>query len=335
VSAPKQPAKQLKHHLTIWGAPGSGKTTFLGALQLALLRKNGPWSVFGNDPDSRDFLTRLTNALSAGGRFPEATSAQAHYHWSLAGPNQRSRRFWKKTPSHVKIGLDVLDASGRDFDPHQAIKDNRKSLLDNLIRSRGIVFLFDPIRDHEEGDTFKYLIGVLNDLAGVMMGTETEENRDGKLPHYLAVCITKFDEPKVLATAAQLKLLATDPADESRTPLVDDDDAKVLLEALCSALGGSAELVIPALQQFFHKDRTKFFATSSIGFYIDPNKGAWDKEDFQNIRLDGRYSTESSAPLNKIPIVIRDEIRPINVMEPVLWLGRKMAKVEPSRKDKT
>ena len=81
----------------------------------------------------------------------------------------------------------------------------------------------------------------------------------------------------------------------------------------------NAVMVFNTLEQYFRPDRIKYFVTSAIGFFVDPRKGAYDPDDIQNL-LPG----PENAPKR---LRIRGTVHPINVMEPVLWLGRQLAGV--------
>ena len=72
----------------------------------------------------------------------------------------------------------------------------RGELIDGLVRSRGIIYIFDPMRESDDGDAFDHTFGMLVQLARRM--DEQASWQGGRLPHYVAVCITKFDAPPVL-----------------------------------------------------------------------------------------------------------------------------------------
>ena len=111
---------------------------------------------------------------------------------------------------------------------------------------------------------------------------------DGVLPHHVAVCVTKFDEPRVLATARRMGVVTTDPEDPYGFPRVRDGDARRVFAKLCN---GDGEMVLNTMDRTFRRDRVRYFVTSAIGFPADP------------------------GPVN-----------PINVAEPVLWLAEQIAK---------
>lgn len=305
------------HNIAMWGAPGSGKTTLLAALNIALVRRNRGWKVVGANDASTDFLEEKTVALTTAKEFPPATQGLEHYHWLLIGPSERQegRRSRKGAAAEApRIGVDLLDPPGGVYGGKrgQSAQD-QKRLLDNLTQSRGIVFLFDPIREFVEGDAYQYLASPLAHLAQRML--VGNEYADGKLPHHIAVCLTKFDEFKVLKTAEQLGLLTRDPDDPYGFPrVVDDDAAKQLFRELCAiSASGNADMVLNALDQYFHPDRVKFFVTSSIGFYVDHRRNVFDPDDFKNLKPGGSG------------VLIRGQVHPINVMEPMLWLCERLS----------
>lgn len=321
------------HNIAMWGAPGSGKTTLLAALFIALTRSNDDWKIIGSDPASSDYLIEKTNALLRGKLFPEANMALERYNWTLIGPALRKPGFWgrkAKPGPPTRIGIGMIDAPGGWFGPgrHPASgpsapggsEDPRlQELLDNLERSRGIVFLYDPIREFTLGDAFDHMHAPLTRLAERMLAAG--EFADGKLPHHIAVCVTKFDDPRVLETAEKRRLLTVDVDDPYQLPRVTSEDARELFHELCQvSASGNADMVLNALDQFFHPDRIRFFTTSSIGFYVDRRTKRFDWDDFQNM-VPGEADEDSR---------IRGQLHPINVVEPMLWLGQRLAAIRPA-----
>ena len=299
--------------VTMWGAPGSGKTTFLAALSIALNRQNLDWNISGANEASEEMLIKLTTELAPRRVFPEATLGIAEYHWVLNGSVSEiiRRRFHRERQSRpVTIGLDIIDASGEITGP---VREGlfRRELLEHLIRSRGIIYTFDPVRESEVGDAFDHTFGVLNQLAQAMANES-----GGRLPHYLAVCITKFDDPRVFHTAEELNMLFYDSNDPYGFPRVHDEDARELFIKLCQeSQNGDAELVINLFEQNFRPERIKYFVTSAIGFRTDPGSRAFDSADSQNLLPDDKLSNNMR---------IRGPIHPINVAEPLLWLSQQL-----------
>nr|WP_062337282.1 ATP-binding protein [Herbidospora sakaeratensis] len=309
-----------RHHIAMWGAPGSGKTTLLAALSIALNRRDDDWKIIGQNPESTAYLTEMTSALTSGKEFPEASTALETYQWALIGPAQRSLFRRSSRRASTTIGLTMVDAPGGHFAPGKrtgrtgGAEERQEELMANLTQSRGIVFLFDPIREFEVGDAYDHLHGPLNRLAEKML--ESNEFDGGKLPHHIAVCITKFDDPRVLQTAEKRGLIELD--DKHRFPVVGSDEARDLFGQLSRVSAtGTADMVINSLDKFFHKSHIKFYVTSSIGFYVNPHTETFDWHDYLNLIPD---ESDHAA------LRIRGPVYPINVVEPMLWLGERLAR---------
>lgn len=303
--------------ITMWGAPSTGKTTFLAALNVALLMEDGPWFVRGVDKADADALTNLTIKLNEEHEFPHATTAIEEYHWELVGSLSRTVKQgrFRRTESveeQVTIPLDLADAAGGSANPTLAGPIRWEGLIDKLVSSRGILFLFDPVREFTDSDAFVHTVGVVNELNQRMRDSVLP---NGRLPHYVAVCIAKFDEIKVLKTAEELKLVYHD-ADRRGSPRVHDSDAREFFGHLCEVSDSDEARIVPRLlARTFDANRLRYFVTSAIGFYIDKATGVFDATDYQN-----------HIPANgKDPTRIRGAVEPINVVEPVLWLGRSLA----------
>jgi Double-GTPase 2 len=298
--------------IAMWGAPSSGKTTFLAALSLALSRERTGWNVAGGNPASEEVLIKLTKSLS-NQEFPAATAGIERYKWVLHGPvplaTGRKSRGEQRYES-IRVGLDLIDASGEITGSNHFGLPLRDDLVDDVAHSRGIVFIFDPVREFEYGDAFDHTFGMLAQLARRM--DEGSGRLDGRLPHYVAVCITKFDEVRVFETARRMDLLELKENDRHEFPRVNDEQARVLFTRLCEVSGsGNGEMVVNLLEQYFLPERIHYFVTSAIGFYVDRIRG-FDPDDPQNILPD---ENEPSKPR------VRGAVHPINIVEPLLWLG--------------
>jgi hypothetical protein len=312
-------------NITMWGAPGSGKTAFIAALNLALIHAENGWNLVGADPRSTRSLNDLTGTFGNRREFPDATDAMTYFNWNMQrqaeGPAPVARRRFSRPqeiptqePRVERINLKLLDLPGGDYD----LADDpatQNLLIENLAGSKGILFLYDPVNEYKAGHAYQHFYSVLNMLASRMIA-----GNEFRLPHRIAVCATKFDDAKVLQTARARNLLSIDSADPARRPKVSPEQARELFATLCSvARNPSVNLIRPTIEQFFHQDRIRFFATSSIGVYVDPARGKFDFDDSQNILVD-RHGDFN----------IRGMIQPMNIIEPVLWLGRELA--EDSRR---
>jgi hypothetical protein len=314
-----------RRSIAMWGPPSSGKTTFLAALSIALTRHNHGWRLRGANEASEQVLISMTKELTRDQAFPEATAGIEYYNWVLEGnfSSQRTRWFRRgESGQTVSVGLDLVDATGEITDPERMGYSVRQELLDDLINSNGIVYIFDPMREFAEGDAFDHTYGMLIQLAR-LKATQPGWT-GGRLPHYVAVCVTKFDEVPVYEAARAMNLIVDDPDDPHRFPRVRDDEARDLFVRLCEASGsGNAEMVINALEQYFRPERIKYFVTSAIGFYLNPRKRVFDEEDWQNVLPSEVVGDrEGSSGEKRHPPKIRGGVYPINIVEPVIWLCR-------------
>ncbi|MEO3873305.1 hypothetical protein ABGB18_31215 [Nonomuraea sp. B12E4] len=314
-SVPGDPERGREPDIAMWGASGSGKTAFLAALSVALNRSGSPgWRLIGENAVSRTELAKLRDTLLQARTFPAPTEALTHYSWVILGPAAAARRRWwwpwtERVERAPKFNLDFLDLRGDLYAESEANID-KQALVDSLVKSRGLIYVFDPDREARVGDAFKHLDAALHDVAGRML--VGDEYEDGKLPHYIAVCITKYDDPRVLRIAMEGGFTQRDPHDELRIPRVPEDRVRDFFRRLCrEARDHNSEMILDLLEAFFHEDRIKFFVTSAVGVFIDEDLGRFDPDDPVNVIDDANGG-----------LTIRGAVRPLNVMEPVIWLGR-------------
>jgi hypothetical protein len=318
---------RLTRHVALWGAPASGKTCFLTALNSAVAQAVPPWALVGSDKSSAAYLAECIINLIGRRMFPPATQVVSHFKWLLSteismikGPPWRK----KTRRSPLELNLEIFDAPGGAFWNNDRSLARRGSMfllgldefegssedaiVSNLSNSDGIVFFFDPLREHYRGDAFEYFQRVVTALEY----RAKEEGRldSQRLPHRLAVCVTKYDHPQVLDIARRGGYLTVAPGDQLMFPRVADDRAEEFFADLCKrSPTGGATLVHLAIRRHFHADRVRYFATSSVGFFVDHSK-RFNADDCYNV-------IERSGEV----WMLRGPINPINVLEPLLWLA--------------
>lgn len=303
---------QADRRVMLWGAPGSGKSCFLGALNAAVAHAKREWTLVGADEASALHLARITSSMISRRVFLRGTMGIEAFRWLLSTDVEVVvRRFWRKKRQKVPVRfqLDIEDTSGELFDSSNARFRIGSDELDDLLNSDGILYFYDPTM---EGDisNYEYFHWVLNELERRYQA----ETAGGvtRLPHRLAVCVSKFDDPEVLKAASRGGYLAKDPQDQYGFPRVPDDQARAFFEELCAnSPNGNASLIRHCISRYFRQDRVKYFAISSIGFYLDPS-GEFNIEDCYNIVRD---QNEYGARLR-----IKGDLYPINILEPLLWL---------------
>lgn len=303
--------------IALWGTPGSGKTTFLSALSIALAGSQHGYTMAANNDASESLLIRATAALAEDREFPVATQGIDLLQWSLFGRHQRtaqSGRDFRIEDRPNRLTLKLVDPAGELTLQGRLADVERRQLIDPLAHADGIIFMYDPIRELRTGDAFASINGLVQQLSRQIYSSDPGSG--GRLPHYVAVCVTKFDEPPVLDTAEKLDLVRYVRNDPYGFPRVADDDARRLFARLSSAANAGRDgLVLNLLEQHFHRERVKFFITSAIGFYVNQETSRFDRDDYQNV------VEAVPGPGNLTRARIRGPIHPINVAEPILWLA--------------
>ncbi len=319
-------ADPAQSKIAILGAPTSGKTTFLAALRIALDRQQKEdqslaWTLIGDDEASVRQLEELTSKLDTDRAFPVATPVGSieQYRWRLIGPAWHTvKRRWlgtKRVLQTVQIAIDLADASGEMANPKRY--DARKTLVANLTQCQGIVFLFDPVVEAQKPQAFYYTRALLDQLAASMK----DELIDGRLPQYVAVCVSKFDDTRVLETAEKLDILMRDPADPYEFPRVPGEDARDFFIRLCGILNaGDADMLLNTIERRFRHVNVRYFISSAIGFNVDRQSNVYDPDDPQNL-LPAAIQQDAR---------IRGAIHPINVVEPLMWLTGQLTGAEPA-----
>jgi hypothetical protein len=303
--------------IAMLGATGSGKSTFLGALQIALLQNDSDWTIFSRDPASRAALAKLHAALMSHGEFPLPTSGIDIFDWVLSSRREHTEQKGRlggtrSVEENLQVTLKLTDPTGELTGSDQIDLADREQLVEHVAKSRGILYMYDPIREFTVGDAYDKTFSLLMDIVAA---ASDQPDFDGRLPHHVAVCVTKFDEPRVFKTAESLRMLVWDEHDPLGFPRVHHSDARDLMHRLCDlSLNGTGKAVPQLLEKYFHAGRVKYFVTSSVGFMVNKRTQRFDPQDTENV-----YRIESRETL------IRGPVNPINVAEPVLWLVEQIA----------
>lgn len=297
--------------IALLGATGAGKSTFLGALQIALLQSDIDWTIWSRDPASRKALVAMNSALTSEGEFPLPTSGIDTFDWILSSKRERTERSGRFSTTSfeetIQLTLKLTDPSGELTRSDHIGLQPREQLMEHVAKSRGILYLFDPIREFNRGDAYDTTYSVLMDM---MAAAADHQEFDGRLPHHVAVCVTKLDEPRVFKTAESLNMLTWDEHDPMGFPRVHDSDARELMHRLCAlSHNGTGNIVPQLLERHFYQDRIKYFVTSSVGFMVNKRTRRFDPQDTENV-----YRIASDESL------VRGPVNPINVFEPIRWL---------------
>jgi len=323
---PASPASQpvIRSSIGLWGTPESGKTTFLAALPAAAAQAHTEPMIYGTNDTSTRFLADRSKNLTVDRRFPPFSSRPELLSLAVTRAALPVRRLSRRpAATALEFAVSILDVPGSRFSfaelydrPHGLIDERAETpedIAEYLARCDGLIYCFDPIQEHSKGDAYAHFEGTLLKVAQLRLQDTHSTQHDTKLPHYLAVCATKFDALPVLETARTMNLLTVDQDDPHQMPRVADADAAEVFSSLCrQSRSGTAELIPAEISRYFHQDRVKYFITSATGFYIDPSTGRFDPGDPQNVLAGSGQPGEQ---------MLRSPIHPINIIEPLLWIG--------------
>jgi hypothetical protein len=302
----------------LWGAPRSGKTTYLAALPIAAMQYQrhgeGNWLIGGMTTESSTFLNGSVSKLVINRMFPDATFGVQGLSWSFQGqePGGGMMRKRSREPSFV---LEVQDASGEVFDP---TKPGHAAVVDQLASAQGLLYLFDPLGDASElNPSLHYFFATLNELNTRVRNAGGHHR--GRLPHQVSVCIAKFDHPDIFRPAVEAGWVTQDTVG-SQLPRVPEHLTEGYFQWLCNEFrGSSARLVRDGLAAYFHPERVKYYATSAIGFRLNPQH-IFDYRNYANVEFVNGNPRICTSP------------EPINVLEPLTDMERRIRAARDGRK---
>lgn len=299
-----------QRRIGLWGAAGGGKSTYLAALPIAAMRHPEPWIVGGTDESAVEYLVRSVQRMVNRREFPPATQARDMLSWAFNGPPPQGgiRNLLGRRPADgPEFTLQLQDVPGGYYQTGKIDSE----IVSYFAGSEGLIYLFDPIGDADAGlRNFNYFYEMLHAVHRTVR--EAGGLTGGRLPHHVSVCVTKFDEPEFFKAAVKGNWV-TQRQDRSRLPSIPGDQGAGFFEWVCQTYrGGTAAMVQHALATFFRPERVGYYACSAIGFRLNGN-GIFDYADFRNTEhRDGK-------------LAIRTEVRPVNVLEPLIDLERRMS----------
>ncbi|WP_157963971.1 hypothetical protein [Actinocorallia populi] len=323
---PPDPAAS-RGRIGLWGPPASGKTTFLAALGLALDRGDFPWLLYGRDEWSNTFLSSHTDLLRQKTFPPATTDLSRELSWVFRGSRTiREGRLLRRSTREVvsELDLELIDAPGGYFigrsqpaepsrvrfdDDDDEEESQEERLYRHLGACHGLIYLFDPTRERTRKDSYDYFHHTVLQIAR----RSAARSGDRFLPQHLAVCITKFDHPHVYGPAFKNGFI-DQTLNPQHFPAVPDDLAEELFEFLGEAdRESSAVLLRNSIRRHFHPDRTRYFMTSAVGFYLDPDLGRFRHSQYWNV-------VEEEGDEGRTSRILGD-VYPVNVVEPLAWLA--------------
>jgi hypothetical protein len=306
------------------GPASQWQTCYLAALNTAIAEAVPPWALGGHDLAGTEFLSYLTSSMVGRRRFPPLTDSISDIHVVMTSEIWiNSRNLFQRGPTfrEIQVDISVLDTPGEAFATGDMRLEERpvgyrsEEVLAALAASDGLLLFFDASAD---GSHFGQSYGVayenfLNSVAYLEHRMRlTGDLKGSRLPHRGRCLYLKIWRASLFQVAKAGGFLTARPDDPRMFPRVNDDRAEEFFEALCArSSDGSADLYSHAIRRHFHPDRVRYFAVSSIGFRLSAS-GHFDPADPCNLDYGDGHG----------PPVIRGDIHPINVLEPLLWAAR-------------
>jgi len=304
----------------LWGGVHSGKTLFAGALQIAVnaLGARGDGAGLRSTPMNVDARRHMMEAFSALGKnsdLPASTVNARDLRWTFSGKLQdpEMRRTGVNALSwmyrSVQFELDLRDPPGSDYDNDPEGEEINESIR-KLISADGIIYLFDPIIDGRDA-RFETLF--LDTLSRLSASSIVRGKVDRYLPQRLAVCVTKFDDDRVFKRAVSAGLVFSDTVGRLRVPT--GKSSRAFFELLCESSGDDNSLhLLHAIRNNFRPESVRYYITSALGFCGERGDA---KPPWPGLR---RYPNVMDTAGNHQGV--REQARPVNVIEPLLYLVR-------------
>jgi len=285
--------------------------------------------LYGRDEWSNRFLSSHTDLLRQKAFPPATTDLSRELAWVFRGSRTvKEGRLLRRSTREVvaELHLELIDAPGGlftgrpepsepsrvrfdDDDEHEE-ESAEERLYRHLGACHGLIYLFDPTRERTRRDSYNYFHHTVLQIAQRAATRST----DRFLPQHLAVCITKFDHPHVYGPAFKHGFI-DQTLNEHHFPVVPDDLAEELFELLGKAdQESSAALLRSSIRRHFHPDRTRYFMTSAVGFYLDPEIGRFQHSQYWNV-------VEEEGDEGRTSRILGD-VYPLNVVEPLAWLAQ-------------
>ncbi len=345
----------------LWGTSRSGKTTYLAMLYSAL-EDSEEWTVQAGDDHADYFIDTHISDIDAG-NFPPATQITGNLNifTYILRP-----QFSQGTGSVV---LNFIDAPGEFYEDirgnaaqtvqiHEAQnnQDTSGDIVDYLRSCHGIIFLLDPIRSKEQGESYKTLLSRLF-REFQKRSRKNDKDMDTKLQQYMAFCVTKVDKEEIWSQGKKSADLAKDVMGEQlfkklRTNFciqgryeffsvasigryLDETDGKLKESVIYPDIPDSSNTSDPQAPQASQPFTQSVYSDgydpdSPLGTpNAPPSSGSASEDDWDSINQTSTTPEPPSIPLPTIKTDVNYE--PFNVISPIKWLIEGLQKNPPSR----
>ncbi|MYW04347.1 hypothetical protein [Streptomyces sp. SID3343] len=308
--------------IALWGAPKSGRTTFLGVLdqaseencrtveQVGSQGHRAPgWKVLGEDQATLDFLTEARRRTTGRqGLFPERRKGLVRYRYLF----RRRPRFepWARISDRSRFVATVVDL------PDLAA-EHPAQVRTEFDACTGLIYLFDPVPEAAEqlAEDLAAFEKVLKEAARQQ---QYKMSADQLLPQELAICVTKIDDSGLFLAARRAGRVELDKGGRIRVP---DPEGffRWATDSTERPVNPAAGRLAKLLTDTFDPARTRFYATSAAGFRAFPGH---------------RVDPERCRNVGPRPARIEGRPRPQGIIEPILAM-RSVPTAETTNPPKT
>jgi len=285
-----------EERIAILGLRGSGKTTFLSVLNLALTQKNSPWRIRPVGDSSIRTLSQLQENLFVQGRYPEGTQVED----SIIFLVEKEAKLLGLQPG-ASFHIYIADVPGEAVKGRSGSPIYHEFYEQTLKGCSGIIFLLDP-QEYWLNDSIDKNIDAYFPLFSSILAEIKEQAREDV---FIAFCITKLD--------------AILPANSDFASHGVLKDIEILAERI---IGRNTKNLI---DNHFDSDHISWFPVSSTGYLTEGDQKA--TQFFIKEESDGskRYSIKKPSLLT-----------PIGIAEALEWILNSVTDYsEDSRIEKT
>jgi hypothetical protein len=326
---PDQTAVVAARRIGVWGSGRSGKTTFIAALPIAADRRTSEsWAVYGTDQAAAAYLGDSRIQLAVHKQFPIPNLVMQPISWMFRCANPPSTGWWKVGQTQpIEFMLELQDPPGRLFNHDLVGTPQSEALLDYLEQADGLLYLLDPLTENRDtGDSMLHFFKALELLRARLANSGRLIN--GRLPHSLAVCVTKFDDANFFRTLMTERVARPMIKQDSSSliPYVRPERKKEFFDFVCTRML-QAGMIRDAIAASFDPARVQYFETSAIGFRLNGN----EQFDFRNYNNVNQTPIDPADPSKGSTYSVIDQVRPINVIEPLIFLDRSIRMAEARR----